>query len=120
MSWRKCGLVRENCLHTVFVLVQSCERLVEEVGQPLAIAGVDNMARLVSAMTREWEIATHNATMAAAQVPASCTFRLAFLSAFHMDRVAEPCQSPLFSKGRAAFSPVRSAKNEDVRGAHVC
>lgn len=41
-----------------------------DVGQPLLIAGRENMAPLVAAMTREWEVATHNATMAAKQVRA--------------------------------------------------
>ena len=44
---------------------QSCERPLEDVGQPLLIAGVENMAPLVAAMTREWEIATHNAALLA-------------------------------------------------------
>ena len=36
-----------------------------ERGSPLAIAGVENMMPLVDAMTREWQAAMHNATLAA-------------------------------------------------------
>ncbi|BDA47113.1 probable NFX1-type zinc finger-containing protein 1 at C-terminar half [Coccomyxa sp. Obi] len=46
---------------------QSCERAVEDVGKPMMIAARENMVNLVAAMTREWEVATHNATLAAQQ-----------------------------------------------------
>ena len=32
------------------------------------VAGVDHMGQLVATMSREWEVATHNATMAALRV----------------------------------------------------
>lgn len=48
--------------------LQSCERAVEDVGKPMMIAARENMVNLVAAMTREWEVATHNATLAARQV----------------------------------------------------
>ena len=65
LSWR----ARSNILTpSASALLQSCERGVEDVGQPLLIAGRENMARLVAAMTREWEVATHNVTLAAQQV----------------------------------------------------
>ncbi|CAK0785152.1 hypothetical protein CVIRNUC_008358 [Coccomyxa viridis] len=45
---------------------QSCSRKPEQQsGAPLLVAGVEGMSHLVSAMQREWEVATHNATMAA-------------------------------------------------------
>ena len=50
--------------------VQGCERQLEETGLPLTIAGVENMGPLVAAMTREWEVAMHNATVAALPKPA--------------------------------------------------
>lgn len=53
--------------------LQSCERAVEDVGKPMMIAARENMVNLVAAMTREWEVATHNATLAAQQVHA-CPF----------------------------------------------
>ncbi len=69
MSDLSSGRARCNILTpSAFALLQSCERGVEDVGQPLLIAGRENMARLVAAMTREWEVATHNATLAAQQV----------------------------------------------------
>ncbi|CAL8471736.1 g11278 [Coccomyxa elongata] len=46
---------------------QSCERAVEDVGKPMMIVARENMVNLVAAMTREWEVATHNATLAAQQ-----------------------------------------------------
>jgi hypothetical protein len=58
------------------------------VGQPLLIAGRENMAPLVAAMTREWEVATHNATMAAKQVRA-CSLSKS-LSSFLLPPVAAP------------------------------
>ena len=46
--------------------LQSCSRKPEQQsGAPLLVAGVEGMGHLVSAMQREWEVATHNATMAA-------------------------------------------------------
>ena len=43
--------------------VQSCERPVGEVGEPHVVPSLQAMAQLLGAMTAEWEIATHNATM---------------------------------------------------------
>ena len=46
--------------------LQSCSRKPEQQpGAPLLVTGVEGMSHLVSAMQREWEVATHNATMAA-------------------------------------------------------
>ena len=51
-------------------ILQGCERPLEDTGLPLMIAGVENMGPLVAAMTREWEVAMHNATVAAIPKPA--------------------------------------------------
>lgn len=46
--------------------LQSSTRKPEQQPRPpLAVAGVEHMGQLVTAMSREWEVATHNATMAA-------------------------------------------------------
>ena len=46
--------------------LQSCTRKPEQQPRPpLVVAGVEHMGQLMMAMTREWEVATHNTTMAA-------------------------------------------------------
>ena len=47
------------------VSVQDCQRPLTEVGQPMVIAGLQQMGSLVAAMAAEWEMAAHNATLAA-------------------------------------------------------
>lgn len=44
----------------------------------MMIAARENMVNLVAAMTREWEVATHNATLAAQQVRACPSLYLGF------------------------------------------
>lgn len=83
--------------------LQSCTRKPEEQpGAPLAIAGVENMGRLVAAITHEWEVATHNATMAAlreAEPPAASE------AAVPNGAAAAPGSSAAGKQGAAVAAP---------------
>ena len=75
------GLTRANGVP------QSCERAVEDVGKPMIIAARENMVNLVAAMTREWEVATHNATLAAQQVRSHPSLSICYCRALAVENL---------------------------------
>lgn len=44
--------------------LQNCKRPMSDVGKATLVGGLSQMLALVAAMTKEWEVAVHNATLA--------------------------------------------------------